>query len=67
MSLKVTVDPDICQGNAVCIKWSPDVFALDEVEVAQVLLDTVPDERREELLRTATSCPTQAIAISEIP
>jgi ferredoxin len=67
LPLKISVDKDICQGNAVCVMRSADVFALSEDELAQVLVDSVPDERRGELFQTAASCPTQAIRVTEMP
>jgi ferredoxin len=40
--MKVTVDPDQCQGHARCWEICPEVFSLDEVGHGTVTVDEGP-------------------------
>jgi ferredoxin len=40
--MKVTVDPDRCQGHAQCWEICPEVFGLDEEGHSVVLVGEVP-------------------------
>ena len=41
--MKVTVDFDLCESNALCEALAPDVFAIDDDDYLQVLKER-PDE-----------------------
>ncbi len=57
--MKAKVDRDLCIGCGLCVTISPDVFELDDEDIAVVISDTV-DETVEE---ARDSCPTDAISI----
>ena len=40
--MKIKIDYDLCEGNAVCMKVAPEVFVVDDSDQA-VLLQTDPD------------------------
>ena len=42
--MRVEVDHDRCEGNAVCVGIAPDLFDLDDQEYAVVKADPVPAE-----------------------
>jgi ferredoxin len=42
--MKVTVDPDLCEVNALCVAEAPDVFELNDDEVVDILLPEPPTE-----------------------
>jgi ferredoxin len=65
VALTVHVDPDLCQGNAVCLLRAEKVFALDDEEVAVVLVDEVPSDQEDAVRHASASCPTQAIRVDE--
>jgi ferredoxin len=40
----VSVDPDLCQANALCVVEAPEVFDLSEDEVVDFLFQEPPSE-----------------------
>ena len=40
--MRVEVDRDRCEGNAVCVGIAPDLFDLDDEDYAVVKADPVP-------------------------
>ena len=44
--MRVEVDHDRCEGNAVCVGIAPDLFDLDDEDYAVVKTDPVPPTRR---------------------
>ncbi len=56
---KVVVVRDLCIGAASCIAVAPDVYDLDEENIAVVKKQFAADD--ETLLESARVCPTQAI------
>jgi ferredoxin len=61
--MKVTVDPDRCQGHARCWSLCPEVFSLDEEGHSVVSADEVPAELEEQVSRAAANCPERAITV----
>ena len=62
MTLKVTVDPDLCYGSGACVSRQPGVFAWDAEGVATVVGDGAA-LGQEELVTVARSCPVAAISV----
>jgi len=62
--MKVTVDPDLCQGHARCWEICPEVFSLDDVGQATVSVDVVPAGLEAEVAKAASNCPERAITVS---
>lgn len=64
--MKVRVDEDRCEGQAVCVGLAPQVFELgDEDEFVQVTVDDVPSEREARVRKAAAKCPMAALTIEE--
>jgi ferredoxin len=63
--MKVKVDFDLCESNALCEAIAPDVFQLDDDDFLEVLDDQVTDENRDRVERAVASCPRAAISIVE--
>jgi len=63
---RVRVDPDLCQGHAVCVSECPEVFALDEARLkVRLLREDVPAELRERVAAAVRYCPTSALSLEE--
>jgi ferredoxin len=62
--MKVSVDPDLCQGHARCWQICPAVFDLDDEGHASVAIDEVPADLAEKVLEAARNCPERAITVS---
>ena len=59
--LRISVDLDLCDGNAMCETFAPKVFVLNDdrqSQVADAEADTV-----ENILEAAENCPVSAITI----
>jgi len=62
--MKVTVDPDRCQGHARCWDICPEVFGLDDQGHGLVLVEAVPSEFEAKAREAAVNCPERAITVS---
>lgn len=63
--MKVTVDYDLCESNAVCMGIAPDVFEVRDDDFLYVLMER-PDSSRHDAVRLAAErCPRQAISVED--
>lgn len=60
--LTVKIDRDLCIGAATCSAIASKTFGLDEHSKA-ILLDTVGEDKNEQIIEAAKSCPVLAIII----
>jgi ferredoxin len=61
--MKVTVDPDLCEANALCVAAAPEVFDLTGDDVVDVLLPEPPTAMESAVVDAVTACPKQALRI----
>ena len=61
--MKVTVDPERCQGHARCWDIAPEVFDLDDQGHGMVLVAVVPAELEAGAREAAANCPERAIRL----
>ena len=59
--MRVEVDRDRCEGNAVCAGIAPDLFDLDDEDYAVVKVDPVPDDLEELAEQSINECPRAAL------
>jgi ferredoxin len=59
--VRVEVDRDRCEGNAVCLGIAPDLFDLDDEDYAVVKLDPVPADQEEVAEQSIQECPRAAL------
>ena len=59
--MRVEVDRDRCEGNAVCVGIAPDLFDLDDEDYAVVKADPVPDDLEELAEQSINECPRAAL------
>jgi ferredoxin len=63
--MRVVVDFDLCESNAVCMVVAPEVFEVRDDDFLY-LLDETPDESlRPKVEEAVRRCPKQAISIAE--
>lgn len=60
--MRVVVDRDRCEGNAICVKIAAAVFTLDDDEYAMVTSDPVPVEQESLAERAIAECPRAALS-----
>ena len=65
MGLKIEVDFDRCESNAVCMAVAPAYFEVRDDDFLYVLRDEVADEDRAEVQQAVDRCPKQAISLVE--
>lgn len=61
--MKVIVDPDVCEANAICVGRCPEVFRLNEDDTLTILMPEVPEELRPVMEEAVARCPRQALRI----
>jgi ferredoxin len=61
--MKVVVDFDICQSNAVCMEIAPKVFEVRDDGYLYVLIEEPNESMRADVEEAAERCPTGAITI----
>ncbi len=64
--MRVSVDPERCQGHQSCAVAAPEVFGADEYGAAVVLIDgEVPPELQAKVRRAEGNCPERAIVVTD--
>jgi ferredoxin len=61
--MKVIVDPDLCEANALCVASAPDVFELVDDEVVDILIPQPSTELVSAVQDAVAACPKQALRI----
>jgi len=61
--MRVVVDFDLCESNALCMGAAPEVFEVRDDDFLYVLQDNPPEELRAKVEEAAHLCPKQAITI----
>jgi ferredoxin len=63
--MRVVVDFDVCESNAVCMAIAPEVFEVRDDDFLYVLLDEPPEELRDKVEEAVRRCPKQAIRLED--
>jgi ferredoxin len=63
--MRVKVDFDLCESNAVCMGLVPEVFEVRDDDFLYVLDETPPESMRSRLEEAVRSCPKAAISLED--
>lgn len=63
--MKVVVDFDLCESNAVCMGIAPEVFEVRDDDFLYVLNEHPGPELHDKVREAAERCPKQAISLEE--
>ena len=63
--MRVVVDWDLCESNALCMAAAPEVFELQDDDTLLVLQETPDESLRPKVEAAVRACPKQAISIQE--
>lgn len=63
--MRVVVDFDVCESNALCMGAAPEVFEVRDDDFLYVLDEHPPESLREKVENAARVCPKQAITIED--
>ena len=61
--MRIDVDWDLCESNAVCMGILPDVFQVGDDDMLTVLKPEVTAENEALVREAVRQCPRQAISI----
>jgi ferredoxin len=63
--MKVVVDYDLCESNAICMRVAPEVFEVRDDDFLYVLQEHPDESLRPKVEEAVRMCPKQAISIAE--
>ena len=63
--MKIKVDYDLCESNALCEALAPDVFELDDDDNLQLKVEETTDESIEAVNKAVAACPRAAISLED--
>ena len=63
--MRVRVDRDLCEANAVCASLVPEVFEVDDEDNTNILVEEVPPQLLDQVRHAVRSCPKAAISLQE--
>jgi ferredoxin len=61
--MKIVVDYDLCEANAVCMGIAPEVFEVREDDFLYLLQEEPPEDLRPKIEEAVRRCPRQALSI----
>ncbi len=63
--MRVRVDRDLCEANAVCAGLVPEVFEVDDEDNLVILAEQVPGELASQVRHAVQSCPKTALWVED--
>ena len=61
--MRIVVDFDLCESNALCMAAAPEVFEVRDDDFLYVLQEEPPEELRPKVEAAVRACPKAAITI----
>lgn len=63
--MKVVVDFDLCESNAICMQVAPEVFEVRDDDFLYILNENPDESLRDKMVEAVQRCPKQAISIED--
>lgn len=63
--MKVVVDFDLCESNAVCMAIAPEVFEVRDDDFLYILQEEPPADLHDKVRDAVERCPKQAISLED--
>ena len=63
--MKIRVDYDLCEANAICMEQAPEVFKVDDKDELHILDENPSDALRQKVEAAVRLCPRQALALDD--
>lgn len=63
--MKIVVDYDLCESNAICMQIAPEVFEVRDDDFLYVLNEEPAEDQRDKMEESVQRCPKQAIKIED--
>jgi ferredoxin len=64
-TVRVEVDREACEANAVCAGLVPEVFEVDDDDSLHILVHEVPETLADRVRHAVSSCPKAALRLVE--
>ena len=64
-AMKIVIDFDLCEANAVCMDVCPECFRVEDDDTLTVLVERPGEELRGKVEEAVRLCPRQAISLVE--
>lgn len=61
--MRISVDFDVCESNALCEALAPMHFRIDDDDYLQIIEEDVTEETREAVEEAVAACPKAAISL----
>ena len=61
--MKILVDTDLCEANALCMGSCPEVFRVEENDTLTILMQEIPEHLRPQIEEAVRLCPRQALRL----
>jgi ferredoxin len=63
--MKIVVDYDLCEANAVCMDVCPECFRVEDDDTLTILVERPPESLRSKVEEAVRLCPRQALSLVE--
>jgi ferredoxin len=63
--MRVVVDFDLCESNAICMQIAPDVFEVRDDDFLYILEENPGEDRRAVVEQAVQRCTKQAISLED--
>lgn len=63
--MKVIVDWDLCESNAVCVQMCPELFSISDDDKLIIATDAPDESLRSKIEDAVVSCPKQAMSLED--
>ena len=63
--VRVVVDWDLCESNALCMASAPEVFELQDDDTLLILQETPDESLRSKVEAAVRTCPKRAITLQD--
>jgi len=63
--MRIVVDRDLCESNAVCMRLVPEVFEVREDDRLYVLDERPAEALRARVAEAVRRCPKQALSLAD--
>ncbi len=63
--MRVVVDWDLCESNALCMAAAPEVFELQDDDTLLILQETPDESLRAKVEQAVRTCPKRAISLQD--
>jgi ferredoxin len=65
--MRIVVDRDLCESNAVCVRTAPDMFRIDESNAMRLLVERPSADQLEKAKVAVRRCPRRALTLVDEP